>query len=278
MSMSFNVNHISFHYPHQPVVFNDVCVSLEPGEICVILGPNGAGKSTLLNCLGGYLTPDSGEILLDAQDVTRMKPAHRARRIGLVAQSADTSSDLDVQDYLALGHAARLGFCAVPGEEEYRKVDEVMDELEIGHMRRRSLSCLSGGERQQVEIARVLVQDTDIILMDEPTSHLDYGNQLKVLRMVRRLCCEHKKTVLLTTHIPDHALLLGQKTAIMDGHGQLTVGAVAEVLTEERLQQVYRADIRILWIDELERLACVPGMVEDPVLPSDEVERGRRGG
>ncbi len=214
---------------------------------------------------------------MNGEDIATMRPGYRAQKIGLVAQSNEVTVDLDVQDYLTLGRAARLGLCALPGKHEYREIERVMNDMGVNHLRRKSLSCLSGGERQQIEIVRVLVQDTDVILMDEPTNHLDYGNQIKILNTIRHLCHRRKKTVVLTTHIPDHALLLGQTVAIVDAQGRLTTGPVADMLDEKRLQQMYHANIRIVQIDELHRRACVPSALEEDEQINPEEEEGAEG-
>ncbi len=253
------VEGLAFSYPHGGRVFSDVGLELAPGQVCSILGPNGAGKTTLLNCIGGYLRPERGRVLVGGRDVAGMPARERARRLGLVAQLSGETIDLEVLDYLVLGHAARIGLTGAPCERDYARAEEVMEGFGIGHLRGKTMEGLSGGERQQVEIARVLVQDTGVVLMDEPTNHLDFGNQHKVLRAVRRLAEEEGKAVLLTTHMPDHALLLGGQAAVMDGRGELAVGPVGEVVTQETLAAVYQTDVCLAYVGEAGRVACVAG-------------------
>ena len=253
------VDGLSFAYPRGEQVFSGVSLALEPGQICSILGPNGAGKTTLLNCVGGYLRPSRGRVLVGGRDVAGMPSRERAHRIGLVAQLSGGTADLEVLDYLVLGHAAHIALLGTPSEEDYGRAEEVMASFGISHLRGKTMDGLSGGERQQVEIARVLVQDTDVVLMDEPTNHLDFGNQHKVLRAVRRLARERGKIVLLTTHMPDHALLLGGLAAMMDGRGGLEVGPVEEVVTEERLAAMYQTEVHLVRSEEARRTACIAG-------------------
>lgn len=257
MAVKVDVSGLTFSYPRGSTVLDDVCLSLKTGEVCTILGPNGAGKTTLLNCLGGYLAAQSGTVLLDGVDVSIMDAGMRAKKLGFVAQLASDAIDMEVLDYMVLGGAMRIGLFSMPSEDEYRKADHIVDALGITHLKGKPVADLSGGERQQVEIAKVLLQDTDIVLMDEPTNHLDYGNQVKVLKTIRLLSHDAGKTVVLTTHMPDHAILLGGITAILDDRGHLESGPAEEMVAEERLRSIYRTDVRLVWVEELGRMACL---------------------
>ena len=256
--MAFAARGLSFAYRKRPV-FSDVTFALEAGQICCLLGPNGAGKSTLLNCLGAYLRPQQGSVELDGVTVQTMAPSQRARHIGFVTQLHDSSVDLRVHDYLVLGSAMRVGLLGTPSESEYQRAGEVMARFSIEELAERSLLELSGGERQQVEIARVLVQNPDVILMDEPTNHLDYANQIKVLSMVKRLS-EGRTTVLLTSHAPDHALLLDGLVALLD-NGTLELGKARDLCTQERLSALYDSDLRVVHVPDLGRKAIVTGRI-----------------
>lgn len=262
MSPILEADQISFSYPHGPSILNAVSFCLDEGDICSILGPNGAGKTTLLNCLGGYLDPDGGRVLIEGTPLVAMKPAQRAQRIGFTAQIFEESADFEVCDYLALGCAARTPLLSMPSEAGYDRVDRVIEEFGITALRGKSIKGLSGGERQQVEIARTFVQDTDIILMDEPTNHLDLGNQIKVLHTIKRLSAEQGKTVVLTTHVPDHALLLEGKTAIIDASGSFALGPTEAMIDEASMRRIYQADIHLVYVEELHRWACLPGVIE----------------
>lgn len=257
-----SVQNVCFAYPHRSPVLNSVNLKLERGQVCTILGSNGAGKTTLLNCIGGYFIPTSGTVVIDGTNILSMPGAVRAQRIGFVAQMQVGGSDLEVRDYLALGHAMRISLFSVPTEQQYARVEAVMKDFGISNLAGRSLAELSGGERQQVEIARVLVQDTDLILMDEPTNHLDYANQVKVLSMIVHLSRDMGKTILLTSHMPDQALLLDGAVALLDHAGHLTSGSVTDMLTEQRLREIYQADIRIVYVPELQRNVCTVARIK----------------
>ncbi|MDR1655390.1 MAG: ABC transporter ATP-binding protein [Treponema sp.] len=247
---------ISFSYETGKPVFSGVFFTLDAGEIYTILGANGAGKSTLLACLQGMLPPGSGTIRLDGQDIRGISPGNFALKVGIVAQAESLRFDFTVADYLVLGRAPHIGMLKVPGKAEYKMAEHVMEQMRITHLARKPMSQLSGGEKQQAQIARVLVQNPKLILMDEPANHLDYGNQIKVLKTIIRLA-EEGIAVILSTHIPDHAILLDARAGILDNEGRLTSGSAEEIVTQENLSRIYKTGMYMAYIPEIKRRACV---------------------
>ena len=160
-----------------------------------------------------------------------------------------------------MGRAPHLGLFQTPGRKEYEVADATLESLGIAHLADKLYSRISGGERQQVRIARVLVQTPGVILMDEPTNHLDYGNQIKILKLVADLS-ERGITVVLTTHMPEHPILLDGMVGILDGKGGFCMGSVAEIISESALREIYRVDLRLVNIEELGRLVCVTGKLK----------------
>ena len=256
------VRQLSFSYDKKNKVFSDISFELSPGEVFVILGANGAGKSTLLNCLANALTPDSGEILIDGKNENSMSTRETALRIGYVPQITVPTFSYDVRDYVVMGRAPHMKLLSVPGPEDYAKADTVMEYMGISHLAQKPYSNISGGERQQAQIARVLVQETDIVLLDEPTNHLDYGNQLKILKVISSMARERGISVIFTTHMPDHALLINGKVGILNHNGEMSVGPVEEVMTEDILKNLYNTDLRLIYMKELDRTVCVSGKAE----------------
>ena len=253
------VKGVSFSYTPDSPVFTDVCFELNPGDIFTLLGPNGSGKSTLLHCLGGLLSADSGTIKLNGIPIGDMSSRQIALILGYVPQIQNIAFRFQVMEYLVLGRAPYLPFLKTPGPEEYAIVESVMEELKITHLADKNMQQISGGERQQVQIARVLVQDPKVILMDEPTNHLDYGNQLKILELILRLAKRRNVAVLLTTHTPDQTILLGGRVGLMDRSGHLNVGSTDKIVTAENLKGIYHSNLHMVYINEIERMACVPG-------------------
>ena len=223
--MILEVEHLSFAYRPERPLFYDVSFAFEQGQVLSILGANGAGKSTLLNCIANLLLPQQGEIRLHGTPLSRLELREISRIIGYVPQSHTPAYDYTVRDFVVMGRAPHLGTFQQPGRADYDLVDATLEES--------GPRCpagptgpdteLSGGERQQVTIARVIVQQPELILLDEPTNHLDYGNQLRALSMVRALV-KRGFGVIMTSHNPDHVLLLGGQVGILGNDGRFLVG------------------------------------------------------
>ena len=261
METIYEVKALTFKYPgYSNKVLDGASLVLNKGEILCILGPNGAGKTTLLNCMAGLLKPLSGEILLCGRDISSMKEKEIAALAGYVPQLHTPAFDYRVLDFVLMGRAPETGLFGRPGRDEEKKCMDVLESMGLGHLAEKSYLDISGGERQQLLIARAIVQEPEVVLFDEPTAHLDYGNQHRVLRRIKQMAADGY-SVVITTHNPDHALLLGDKAAIVRRDGSIMQGESAEILTEERLSEVYGMDIKIRYIEELGRTAClVPGL------------------
>ena len=248
---------ISFAYKHNQPTFQNVSFDICKGEMFSLLGPNGAGKSTLLNCLSGIDHPYEGTVLLNGTPITRLSPREVATMLAYVPQHISTTYAFSVREYLAFGAAPRLGVFTSPGKDVYQLVDSVVERLGLQPLVNRRISELSGGECQRVAIGRAIVQQPSIILFDEPTSALDYGNQLRVLRCMRQLLSDGF-TIVMTTHNPNHPLLLGGRVALLNNQGHLTVGDAQDVLTEQVLSELYEAQLHMVHIDKLRRDCCLP--------------------
>ncbi len=256
--MILEVKNLSFSYHRGRTIFKDVNFGLDKGEILTILGPNGAGKSTLLNCLTNLLRPTSGSVLLEGQDIRQIELKDVAKIIGYVPQTHTPAYGYTVRDFVVMGRAPYLGMFQKPSEVDFALVDQVLDAMNIRFLADRPYTEISGGERQQASIARVIVQKPKIIMFDEPTNHLDYGNQLRTVGMIKDLA-RQGYAVVMTTHMPDHAILLGGKAAVLDRQGTLRVGQSEEILQEPLLRDIYQSDLHILYLKELGRKVCVAG-------------------
>jgi iron complex transport system ATP-binding protein len=250
------VKNAAFQYNEGRMIFSNISFSLNAGQILSIIGPNGSGKSTLLNCLAGLLKLSGGEILLNGIAQQKYKTKEIARIIGYVPQMYTLSYGYTVRDYVVMGCAPHVGTLATPGQKEYEFADEAMRRMDIYHLAERPLTEISGGERQQASIARALVQRPRIIMMDEPTSALDYGNQNRALHLVKELAAEGF-AVIMTTHTPDHAIMLDGTVALLDKQGNLSIGCVNEIMREDILKEVYRTNLKFVYVDEAKRVACL---------------------
>lgn len=213
-------------------------LSLQAGEVLNILGPNGVGKTTLLKAICGLSSPMAGKVEIFGQDLSKISIKDRARKIALVSQSENMTFALSVLETVLTGRAAHLGLFARPGAKDITLAKQLLEEMGVGDLAERELPSLSGGQRQMVRIARALAQEAQILVLDEPTSHLDIANQIQVLAAVRRLKARGI-TVIITTHDPEHALVCGGQVLALSKSRAPVVGAVSETLDERLLQDLF---------------------------------------
>ena len=257
--MSITIDRLQFSYGPRRIL-HDVCVEVAPSETLAVLGPNGSGKTTLLNIIAGLLPPSSGTVLYDGKPFHELGIRRLAQLVGYVPQSIVPAFDYSVTEYVVTGCAPRIGTFSRPDQKHYDSAARAIERMGIAHLAEKSYSQISGGERQQVSIARVLAQSPAYILMDEPTSNLDYGNQARVLRTIKELA-GHGFGVVFTTHNPDQALLIGGKTAIIDRSGRLTTGYSRELISEALLSELFGITLRIAKpVDPGRRVCFVPDL------------------
>ncbi len=196
-------------------VLSGLNLTLRPGEVLCLLGPNGGGKTTLLRTLLGLIPALGGEVRLEGQPIARLSRRDVAQRLAYVPQAGQGGFAYPARAVVAMGRAARLGLFAAPGAADHAAAEAALARLSIAHLADRPVTELSGGERQLVLIARALAQGGSAIILDEPTASLDFGNQALVLREVRALARRDGLAVLMTTHQPDHALLLADAVMLI---------------------------------------------------------------
>lgn len=241
------VEGLSFRHAHatNPVV-EDVSFSVANGRIAVLLGPNGSGKTTLFKCIAGLWKPCNGKVLLDGRDTARLPFRERALLLALVPQEHTPPFPYTVLEAVIMGRAPHVGLYASPSAEDEDKARAALETVGVADLARRPYTRISGGERQLTLIARALAQEAPILLLDEPTSHLDFRNQHAVLSMVRRVAEEKGLTVLMTLHDPNLAGHFAHQVVLLKQGVVAAEGTPDEVLTEGHLEHLYGIGIGIM--------------------------------
>lgn len=238
--------HVAFAYTADRPVLRDINFEVSAGEVLMILGSNGCGKSTLMRLLLNDRHSASGRITLDGSNLRELSPADISRRVAMVFQDHNAPFPFDVIDVVAMGRTPYLSAFATPRARDMRICEDALDTVGMTHLAHTPYTQISGGERQMVLIARALAQQTPLIMMDEPTSHLDYRNAAVVIQTANRLATEQNKAVVMVTHLPDQAFYYPSKAALMKGGTFFAVGPSREVLTEENLTHTYGMRIKVL--------------------------------
>ncbi|KUK30306.1 ABC transporter ATP-binding protein [Methermicoccus shengliensis] len=244
--MRLKVRGITFGYTSTPTL-DDIAMEVDTSEILSIVGPNGAGKTTLLRCIDRIVSPQRGCILLDGRDVRKMDRREVARQLAYVPQTAPHAFPHTVFDSVLLGRRPHVQWHTT--DEDIEKVIEVIQRLNIEHLALREFNELSGGERQKVMIARALVQEPEVLLLDEPNSNLDIRHQLELMEIIRKLANEEGMAVVVAIHDLNLAARYSDRIVIMKGGRIVGAGSPREVLTEEKIREVYGVEARVLDVD-----------------------------
>lgn len=261
MGMKLEIKDAACGYGKKTVLKN-ISVSVSSGEILCLLGPNGVGKTTLFKTIMGFLSLKHGEILLDGQNIAHLSQRQFARKLGYVPQAHNPPFPYKVIDVVVMGRTAHMGAFATPSKEDMRTALLSLERLEIDYLKDQIYTEISGGERQMVLIARALTQTPEFLVMDEPTSNLDYGNQIRVLKQIRNLA-KSGLGVIMTSHFPEHAFLFTSRVVLIKRNGTLVCGNAAEVITEEHLREAYGIHVRITQVKDKDGqaiTACIPLM------------------
>lgn len=244
MENSLEVNKLCCGYGEQ-IILRDISFALPQGGFITIIGPNGAGKTTLFKALTGMLPVRRGMIAIEGKDMTMLTHKERARRLAVVSQTVEVSQ-MTVEEYVLLGRLPyRTAWQLFENKQDDEIAEACMSLTNIIGKRDQYIHQLSGGEQQLAAIARALAQQTDILLLDEPTAHLDIAHQINILNLIQRLNKERRLSVLLIIHDLNLASEFGNHLLMLKNGTVYTEGRPEEVLTAEHIRQVYEADVTI---------------------------------
>ncbi len=244
-----SLRQVAFTYPRSTArVLEEVSFDILPGTVNAVLGPNGAGKSTLLYLLLGRYPPRKGEILLKGAPLGEYSRKELSRTVGLVPQKEFVPFDYSIFEYVLLGRTPHLGFLSLPRQEDLASTRQALHSLGLEALAERSVATLSGGEHQLALIARTLAQSPAILLLDEPTAHLDLANKKRVLQIMRSLA-DRQMTVIYTTHDPESAAAIADHVILMRSGRVLRQGRLDEVFNAANLSETYGTDLDVARIE-----------------------------
>lgn len=261
MMIKLQAKAIDFSYSSNKILEN-VNFQIGPAKLVTIVGPNGSGKSTLIKCIDRIISPQGGSILIDRKNVTGMTRMDMAKYLSYVPQSTVRIFPTNVFDTVLMGRRPHIGWLGSKGDEE--KVWDVLRLLDIESLSMSNFSELSGGQQQKVLIARALVQEAEVMLLDEPTSNLDIWHQLDVMNIIRDVVKKKEITAIMALHDLNLASYYSDRIIMMKKGKIIAVGDPQSVITEENIASVYRVE------------AAVRSLSDRPmIMPLRQIKRAR---
>lgn len=257
MNYALEVEKLSFAYRKQ-LVLKEISFFIEKGQFISIIGPNGSGKSTLLKNLSNVYNPESGFIKIYSKDIKKYRTKELAKNISLVPQDTTISYDFTVFDIVLMGRFPYLDRFKKENEEDFKIVTEALKKTNTFHLRNRNINEISGGERQRVIIARALAQESEIIFLDEPTSHLDINHQIDLLNLLKQLNEEKGTTIILVLHDINLACRYSDKIILMDKGEIVSKGTPIEVVTRKNIEKAYGLNVIVEQNPYTDSLYIVP--------------------
>ena len=241
-----NVTELTKKYDGKTVV-DGVSFDIPKGKITSLIGPNGAGKSTVMGIISRLIARDAGNVSFEGKDVSHWKSKELAKRLAILTQSNNIQMKLTVRELVAFGRFPYSGGRNTPEDNEI--IDQALSYMELTDIQDQFIDELSGGQRQRTYIAMVIAQDTEYVLLDEPTNNLDIYHASNMMKIVRRLCDELGKTVVLVLHEINYAAFYSDYICAFKNGKICKFGTVEEVMTKENLAEIYNVDFEIMEIE-----------------------------
>lgn len=246
--MILEVENGCFGYPKQEEILKNINLHLEKGHILSVLGPNGIGKTTLLKCMIGLLPWTSGRSILNGTDLCKMKSKDIWNTISYIPQAHSFSFSYTGLEMVMLGRSSHLGLFEQPGAQEIEMAEAMMEKVGITHLAGKDCNRMSGGELQMVLIARALINEPELIILDEPETGLDFHNQILVLNIIERLAHEEGISAIMNTHYPTNAMSIADEAFMMNRKGDRFYGTTDSILNEQNISRSF--DVNVI-VDEV---------------------------
>ncbi|MCF4098146.1 ABC transporter ATP-binding protein [Maritalea mediterranea] len=256
---ALRVQRLTAGYGDSPIL-KDIDLEVPEGEITILVGPNGCGKSTLLKTMARIITPSHGTVMLNGQNVHQMPTRHVAQQMALLAQGPIAPEGLKVRELVAQGRFPHQSLLKQWTKEDREAVDWAMEVTNIAQFAERPIDALSGGQRQRCWIAMALAQETDLVLLDEPTTFLDLKVQVDVMNLLTQTANEAGKTLVIVLHELNIAAAYADNLVMMRGGEIVAQGAVNSIFTRENLRAVFGLDARVIFDAEAGRPICMPNL------------------
>jgi iron complex transport system ATP-binding protein len=255
--MHLEVENLTCGY-HGKAVVRNVSIRAKDGELWCVLGANGIGKTTLFKTMLGLLKPIGGSVCFDGRNIQEIPHKERAKTIAYVPQSHAPAFSFSVEDVIAMGrNPYRASFIGNRKPDDAAAIDNALGLVGIEHLRASLYTKVSGGERQLVLLARAIAQETPALVLDEPVSNLDFGNQARIIAHILRLVKTLNKTVVMTTHFPDHGFLPDCNVLLLYPDGTHRVGKGRDIVTERAIHNLYHIENRVIDLDEYQKKLCI---------------------
>lgn len=246
--MILEVENGCFGYPKQEEILKNINLHLEKGHILSVLGPNGIGKTTLLKCMIGLLPWTSGRSILNGTDLCKMKSKDIWNTISYIPQAHSFSFSYTGLEMVMLGRSSHLGLFEQPGAQEIEMAEAMMEKVGIMRLAGKDCNRMSGGELQMVLIARALINEPELIILDEPETGLDFHNQILVLNIIERLAHEEGISAIMNTHYPTNAMSIADEAFMMNRKGDRFYGTTDSILNEQNISRSF--DVNVI-VDEV---------------------------
>lgn len=254
--MSIKVSNLSFSYGNR-LILNNVDFGADENQFLSVLGPNAVGKTTLFRCILGLLDGYEGQILLNGINIKGIGIREMAKMIAHIPQQHYPVFNFSVFDMVLMGTSVHLSSISSPGKKQMKLVDDALERLGIFHLRNRGYNQISGGERQLVLMARALVQEAKILILDEPTANLDFGNQILVLTQIKELA-KQGYTIIQSTHNPEQTFLFSDMVMAMKDGKILAHGTPNQVFTSNLIRDLYGVEVEVKSLYDDKARVCIP--------------------